>query len=99
MGCVTQFSSAALTIIEADALKFDWRTFSEGEKLRVVGNLPYNISSPLLFKLAEISDRVVGSAFHASKRSRRSNDSRTGEQNLRQALRDASAQVPHGQTL
>lgn len=63
----TQFSSGALTIIEADALKFDWRTFSEGEKLRVVGNLPYNISSPLLFKLAEISDRVVDQHFMLQK--------------------------------
>jgi 16S rRNA (adenine1518-N6/adenine1519-N6)-dimethyltransferase len=38
----------------ADALKFDFNTLpSDGEQLRVVGNLPYNISTPLIFKLLE----------------------------------------------
>ena len=38
----------------ADALKFDFASLPQaGEKLRVVGNLPYNISTPLLFKLLE----------------------------------------------
>lgn len=36
---------------QADALKFDFATLSRGEKLRIVGNLPYNISTPLLFHL------------------------------------------------
>jgi 16S rRNA (adenine1518-N6/adenine1519-N6)-dimethyltransferase len=35
----------------ADALKFRFCGLSSGEKLRVVGNLPYNISTPLLFHL------------------------------------------------
>ena len=35
---------------EADALAFDFASL--GRDLRVVGNLPYNISSPLLFRLA-----------------------------------------------
>ncbi|SMF97280.1 16S rRNA (adenine1518-N6/adenine1519-N6)-dimethyltransferase [Methylomagnum ishizawai] len=36
----------------ADALRFDFRGLREGnEKLRVVGNLPYNISTPLMFHL------------------------------------------------
>ena len=39
-----------LTVHEADALKFDFAGL--GERLRVVGNLPYNISTPLLFHLA-----------------------------------------------
>lgn len=56
----TKFTPEQLTVLEADALKFDWRDFAAEEKIRVVGNLPYNISSPLLFKLSEISDRVVG---------------------------------------
>ena len=43
-----------ITIYNTDALKFDFCSLaSEGEKLRVIGNLPYNISSPLLFKLFE----------------------------------------------
>lgn len=40
------------TIHSADALKFDFsQLLSEGQTLRVVGNLPYNISTPLLFHL------------------------------------------------
>jgi len=35
----------------ADALSFDFRALSEGTPLRLVGNLPYNISTPLLFGL------------------------------------------------
>lgn len=45
-----QFAPDALTLHEADALDFDFATLGAG--LRVVGNLPYNISSPLLFRLA-----------------------------------------------
>jgi 16S rRNA (adenine1518-N6/adenine1519-N6)-dimethyltransferase len=38
----------------ADALKFDYSALSNGERsLRIVGNLPYNISTPLIFKLLE----------------------------------------------
>jgi 16S rRNA (adenine1518-N6/adenine1519-N6)-dimethyltransferase len=40
-----------LTIRNADALEFDFASL--GPDLRVVGNLPYNISSPLLFHLAQ----------------------------------------------
>lgn len=41
-----------LTIHAADALKFDFSKLPpEGQRLRVVGNLPYNISTPLLFHL------------------------------------------------
>ena len=44
-----------LTIHAADALKFDFAALAEkkGKKLRIVGNLPYNISTPLLFHLLE----------------------------------------------
>ena len=38
----------------ADALKFDFASLAaDGQPLRVVGNLPYNISTPLIFKLLE----------------------------------------------
>lgn len=40
-----------LTLIEADALKFDYSTLEGAGKLRVFGNLPYNITSPLIFHL------------------------------------------------
>ena len=45
-----RFTPAQLTLHEADALEFDFAQL--GPRLRVVGNLPYNISSPLLFHLA-----------------------------------------------
>ncbi|MEQ1620530.1 MAG: 16S rRNA (adenine(1518)-N(6)/adenine(1519)-N(6))-dimethyltransferase RsmA [Methylococcales bacterium] len=43
-----------LQIHSADALRFDFSTLvTNGEKLRVIGNLPYNISTPLMFHLLE----------------------------------------------
>jgi len=48
-----------LNIHEADALKFDFRSLvNDGEQLRVIGNLPYNISTPLLFHLLETADII-----------------------------------------
>ena len=43
-----------LTLHAADALKFDFcRLTGDGDKLRLIGNLPYNISTPLLFHLLD----------------------------------------------
>ena len=47
---------AGVKIHCADALEFDFHAFPAG--MRVVGNLPYNISTPLLFHLARFSRRV-----------------------------------------
>ncbi|TAM87063.1 MAG: 16S rRNA (adenine(1518)-N(6)/adenine(1519)-N(6))-dimethyltransferase RsmA [Candidimonas sp.] len=52
---------ARLRVVEADALEVDFAAF--GTRLRVVGNLPYNISSPLLFHLLDCADRVVDQHF------------------------------------
>jgi 16S rRNA (adenine1518-N6/adenine1519-N6)-dimethyltransferase len=41
---------------EGDALEFDYSAFPRG--VRIVGNLPYNISTPLLFHLARFAERV-----------------------------------------
>ncbi|HXF65627.1 MAG TPA: 16S rRNA (adenine(1518)-N(6)/adenine(1519)-N(6))-dimethyltransferase RsmA [Burkholderiales bacterium] len=46
-----ELSAARLTVHEGDALEFDFSAL--GPQLRVVGNLPYNISTPLLFRLAQ----------------------------------------------
>jgi 16S rRNA (adenine1518-N6/adenine1519-N6)-dimethyltransferase len=46
-----QHPPARMTIHEGDALAFDFASI--GKDLRLVGNLPYNISTPLLFHLAE----------------------------------------------
>ncbi len=54
-----------IKIIQSDFLKFDLQSLSEstGKKLRIVGNIPYNITSPILFKLIEsrkyVSDSVL----------------------------------------
>lgn len=42
-----------LTIFEQDALKTDFAKIAGNKKLRVIGNLPYNISTPIMFKLYE----------------------------------------------
>jgi 16S rRNA (adenine1518-N6/adenine1519-N6)-dimethyltransferase len=51
-----RFSPERLQLIEGDALAFDFASL--GRDLRIVGNLPYNISSPLLFHLASFADRL-----------------------------------------
>jgi len=48
---VAEYPPARLTLHNADALDFDFSSL--GKDLRVLGNLPYNISSPLLFHLAQ----------------------------------------------
>lgn len=53
-----------LLIHSADALSFDYRTLVQtGEKLRLVGNLPYNISTPLLFHLLSYADCIEDMLF------------------------------------
>jgi len=51
-----QYPPTRMTIHEGDALAFDFAGI--GGDLRLVGNLPYNISTPLLFHLAEYAGRV-----------------------------------------
>jgi len=60
-----RFAGDRLIIHEGDALEFDFATL--GEDLRVVGNLPYNISTPLLFHLATFADRVRDMHFMLQK--------------------------------
>lgn len=55
------YSSEHLTVLTEDVLNVDFRTL--GSQLRVVGNLPYNISSPLLFHLAEYADNILDQHF------------------------------------
>jgi len=51
-----ELADTRLTVHRADALNFDFGTIATGEKsLRLVGNLPYNISTPLLFHFLDHS--------------------------------------------
>jgi 16S rRNA (adenine1518-N6/adenine1519-N6)-dimethyltransferase len=54
---------------EADALQTDWRSLAaaRGARLRVVGNLPYNVSTPLLFRLLECADAIADMHFMLQK--------------------------------
>ena len=61
-----RFSADKLTLIEADALKMDWSDIAAAP-LRVVGNLPYNISTPLLFALLPVAERVLDQHFMLQK--------------------------------
>ncbi len=54
-----------VTIHQGDALKFDFAGL--GDKLRIVGNLPYNISTPLLFHLLDFRQVIVDAHFMLQK--------------------------------
>ena len=62
-----------LTIHEGDALKFDFNQLFEDKKnskenkLRLVGNLPYNISTPIIFHLLEYIDVIADMHFMLQK--------------------------------
>ena len=56
-----------LTVIEADVLKVDFHALAAGRRLRVVGNLPYNISTPILFHLLGACDVVQDQHFMLQK--------------------------------
>ncbi len=60
---------AGLTVVESDVLQVDFRALAAaaGQPLRVVGNLPYNISTPILFHLLEFADVVTDQHFMLQK--------------------------------
>jgi len=57
-----------LTIHQADALSFDYRSLvKDKEQLRVIGNLPYNITTPLLFHLLDQAECIEDMCFMLQK--------------------------------
>ncbi|ETF01322.1 16S rRNA methyltransferase [Advenella kashmirensis W13003] len=60
-----RFPADRLTVHEADVLTVDFAEF--GSELRIVGNLPYNISSPLLFHLVSFAEQVRDQHFMLQK--------------------------------
>ncbi|MDK9726085.1 MAG: 16S rRNA (adenine(1518)-N(6)/adenine(1519)-N(6))-dimethyltransferase RsmA [Sterolibacteriaceae bacterium MAG5] len=60
-----RFPADRLSIHEGDALAFDFGSL--GAPLRIVGNLPYNISTPLLFHLAGFAERIGDMHFMLQK--------------------------------
>jgi 16S rRNA (adenine1518-N6/adenine1519-N6)-dimethyltransferase len=62
------FIASKLNIIETDALKFDFtEIMHDGAPLRVFGNLPYNISTPLMFHLFSFANKVQDMHFMLQK--------------------------------
>lgn len=62
-----RFPPSRLVVHAGDALRFDFGSLATDAPLRVVGNLPYNISTPLLFHLATFVDRIVDQHFMLQK--------------------------------
>lgn len=66
---LAQFANhKGFTIHQADALKFDFANLWQQDKpLRIVGNLPYNISTPLIFHLLALGEKVQDMHFMLQK--------------------------------
>lgn len=62
-------ANPALEVIEADVLKVDFAALAAaaGRRLRIAGNLPYNISSPILFHLLDHAAQVEDQHFMLQK--------------------------------
>ena len=60
-GLRVRFPADRVVVHEGDALEFDFATLPT--PLRVVGNLPYNVSSPILFRMAALADRLADCVF------------------------------------
>ncbi|HEY0879368.1 MAG TPA: 16S rRNA (adenine(1518)-N(6)/adenine(1519)-N(6))-dimethyltransferase RsmA [Zeimonas sp.] len=61
-----RYAAQRLTVHEADALRFDFGTIAGSgarRRLRIVGNLPYNVSSPLLVRLLDFRAGIEDQHF------------------------------------
>lgn len=55
------------TLNQGDALEFDFGALTKDKPMKVVGNLPYNISTPLIFHLLSYHDRITDMHFMLQK--------------------------------
>jgi 16S rRNA (adenine1518-N6/adenine1519-N6)-dimethyltransferase len=60
-----RFPADKVTVHGADALEFDFAALPS--PLRIVGNLPYNVSTPILFRLASVAGRIADCTFMLQK--------------------------------
>ena len=65
----SRFAPGQLALVEGDALALDWPALAAADPrpLRIVGNLPYHISTPLLFALLPVAARVRDQHFMLQK--------------------------------
>ncbi len=61
------FTQANFQLHSADAMKFDFCSLADGQRLRIVGNLPYNISTPLIFHILENRECIQSMHFMLQK--------------------------------
>jgi len=64
---VNLFRYPDLRVHEADAMKFDFSSLAQNGPIRVVGNLPYNISTPLIFHLLSQANIIEDMHFMLQK--------------------------------
>ncbi|HUP30509.1 MAG TPA: 16S rRNA (adenine(1518)-N(6)/adenine(1519)-N(6))-dimethyltransferase RsmA [Usitatibacter sp.] len=64
-GLRSAFPGGNVTVHEGDALDFDFDSLPM--PLRVVGNLPYNVSTPILFRVAAVAERIADCTFMLQK--------------------------------
>ena len=64
---VNLFRYPELNVHEADAMKFDFESLATEGNIRVVGNLPYNISTPLIFHLLSFAEKIDDMHFMLQK--------------------------------
>ena len=60
-----EYANNSIIIHNSDALKFDFSTL--GKRIRVTGNLPYNISTPILFHLLDNVSHIIDMHFMLQK--------------------------------
>ena len=63
----SRYPPERLTIHQGDALEFDFGSIKRSGQLKIIGNLPYNISSPLLFHLVKFAPIVAEMHFMLQK--------------------------------
>ena len=65
---IEKFKQSDLKIHSGDALRFDFSSLAvDNEKLRIIGNLPYNISTPLMFHLLDNASSIEDMHFMLQK--------------------------------
>ena len=60
-----RFPATQVTVHEGDVLEFDFASLPA--PLRVAGNLPYNVSTPILFRIAAVAERIRDCTFMLQK--------------------------------
>jgi len=64
---LAQTGGGKLSVHSADVLRFDFAVLAGDQRLRLVGNLPYNIATPLLFHLYGQAERIEDMVFMLQK--------------------------------